>query len=224
MVRDAALVTEARSRDATTWTRIRTGRADDSRLVLIQQPRRSGYTLSLPDGLEAEETGNYWRFPVLLDADLPAGDASSGDVSGRLECDSGSSCSFTVLEERLLSRRVALSSLTPTELTTVRSDTRPDEEAAALPRARLENGEELSRSERRLAGLEAEQDDIYSEQERIRANTAELDRDSDLYARYVGRLEEQEDRLIGLTEERQEVRADIARLRSAREDLLRGND
>src|SRR5690625_562157 len=223
-VRDAPLVTEARSRYATTWTLNRTGSAEDSRLVLIQQPRRSGYTLSLPDGLEAEETGNYWRFPVLLDADLPAGDASSGDASGRLECDSGSSCSFTVLEERLLSRRMALSSLTQSDLTTILSDTRPDEEAAALLRALLENGRELGSSERRLAELETERDDIFSEQERIRSNMAELDRDSDLYARYVARLEEQEDRLIGLTEERQEVRADIARLRSAREDLLRGND
>src|SRR5690625_8025072 len=131
MVRDAALVTEARSRDATTWTRIRTGRADDSRLVLIQQPRRSGYTLSLPDGLKAEETGNYWRFPVLLDPDLPAGDASSGDVSGRLERDSGSSCSFTVLEERLLSRRMALSCLTLSDLPTFLTNCRPVEEAAA---------------------------------------------------------------------------------------------
>lgn len=222
-ISDGLLVSEASSRFTTTYELSRSGTEDGNRLVLIQQPRRSGYRLSLPDGVEAEENADSWRFPVLLGADLPGGDVDGGSAArdGQLNCSAGSSCTLTVQEERLESRRVELSRLTEDELLLVLSDTQLDEDASALLGDLLANGRELRQVERRLTALEGEMDGIYREQSRIRANMAELADSSDLYARYVRQFEAQEDRLEELAAEQAALREQRAALQAAREDLLR---
>jgi len=226
VIRDGVLITEVTERYTVAYELSRSGTEDGNRLVLIQQPRRSGHELHVPDGLEAERTDSSWRFPVLLGADLPEGDVEGGSSGrdGQLNCDTGADCTFEVHEERLVSRRVELSRLTEDELLFILSDTRLDAEETALLEDLLANGRARAAVERRLTALDGERDDIFSEQERIRSNMAELAETSDLYARYVSRLEEQEDRLEELAGERSELQAERAALTEQREELLGGTD
>lgn len=68
--------------------------------------------------------------------------------------------------------------------------------------------EELARQVDRL---DHERDEITKDQARIRSNMGPIDRNSDLYSRYMRALNEQEDRLDAITQER----ADLVAKRSA---------
>ena len=72
------------------------------------------------------------------------------------------------------------------------------------------------------AGLQRTQsiDAIFEEQQRIRANMGALDRNSDLYRRYVTELTEQEDALADLRRQQTEQQGERDTLQRRLNDLV----
>ena len=71
----------------------------------------------------------------------------------------------------------------------------------------LELRQELDQLTARRRELETQVNEIYRSQERVTRNMEALDRDSELYQRYVADLTEQEDRLAELETQIQQLRA-----------------
>jgi hypothetical protein len=72
----------------------------------------------------------------------------------------------------------------------------------------------VQESERRISELEGERREIGQDQDRIRSNMGSIDRTSELYARYMQKLGEQESRL-------EEIRGEITRHQAEREQHRR---
>ena len=56
----------------------------------------------------------------------------------------------------------------------------------------------VERADRRIAEFDRERKEIFDEQKRIRNNLGRVSRDTDLYRRYLKKLDQQEDRLESL--------------------------
>ena len=72
-----------------------------------------------------------------------------------------------------------------------------------------------------LAGLERERAAIGSDQSRIRENIGRVDRNSDLHARYMKTLTEQETRLEQILDESRDLRAKREMAENSLRDYLR---
>jgi len=71
-----------------------------------------------------------------------------------------------------------------------------------------------------VAGFDVPIADISQEQERIRKNMGELDRNSELYRRYVQKFGEQENAVETMREQIQKLTVDEARLRTSPDEIL----
>jgi hypothetical protein len=170
---------------------------DRPRLVLVEHPLNPDWKLIAP-AAAAETTRSSYRFPV--------------------ELGPGESKELVVVQERLVDRSVLLTNLDDDRIAYFIS-------AGSVSRQVKQALQGLAERKAALSAVVAERqqeergvDTIHREQGRIRENMARLDRDSDLYKRYVALLDEQEDRLAAALERGEELRAREQRLR---EDLDR---
>lgn len=190
------LVSEHRSRIVTRY--VIDTRAEATRVVVIEQPRRGGYEVVAPTPAPAM-TDSAYRFGVALvgaGATVP----SDPNVATQLQCDAGEPCVLEVVLERLEARRVAVTNVPLERIEVFLSDL----ELSEATRGQLEAIAVLQRDIVRLGrAINAEQERrsaIGSDQSRIRQNMAELDRDSALYQRYVADLNDQEDELLAIAD------------------------
>ena len=219
-IMDGALVSEVRRRFETTYSFLASGA--DSRLVLVNHPRNHGYDLISPlEPAPLTTAGNY-RFGVALAADSEFGDAADNStVPVQLDCVQDGACELVVREEQLTSRQVAIGNMSPDDITLVLSNDLLDEASALLLRNLQNLGEQIGETQAGIDSLDFDRGTIFEEQERIRANMAELDQSSSLYQRYLSQLTDQEDRLEEIAAERAELAAQLEELQSERADLLR---
>ena len=147
---------------------------DRSRSVLIEHPLRTDWDLVAP--AEAQETtrSNY-RFLV----EVPAGGTEE----------------LLVVQERQIDRTVMLANIDDSRITYFLSARNVDRRVKQALEGLAERKAALARTAGQLQEQERKVDTIHREQSRIRENMARLDRDSDLYKRYVGLLDDQEDLL-----------------------------
>jgi hypothetical protein len=80
---------------------------------------------------------------------------------------------------------------------------------------------EAQRYEMGVENLERERDGIGKEQARIRSNMNTIDRNSDLYARYMRTLTAQEDRLVAIEDDLQATRVELSKAEAAFTAYLR---
>jgi chromosome segregation ATPase len=78
--------------------------------------------------------------------------------------------------------------------------------------------------ERLMRELEQERKRIHQEQKRIRDNLARIPRDSDLYKRYMKKLNAQEDSLESILSRSENTREAATRARAALTDYIQGLD
>lgn len=184
-IRNGVLTTTRLRRMATTYTAANS--AAESRTLIVEHPRTSGWELSTP-AQAWETTPTRYR----LRMSVPAGDTAS----------------LRVVEERTDREEVALLDVQSSRLLLYVSQ---DQISAAVRQA-LERivamRNDLADLTNQRRELETQINDIYRAQERISRNMESLDHDSALYTRYLEELTEQEDRLDILDEQ-------IARLRTA---------
>ncbi len=212
------LVSTILHRHVTTW-RLASD-TDSTRLLLVEHAARPGFEIVEPEPAPVRTRDGY-RLGVLLEAE------AAGDVQERLSlpvqltCDAGSECTLRVVEERVAASSVSLSTIESDRIALYLANY----EFPADQRATLQEVHDLQVS---LSGLRAElsrlnerRDDIFVEQERIRANMAGLEQSGSLYQRYVTELTEQEDELAEITERVAELRQEISDVEAERDALFR---
>lgn len=151
----------------------------EAKKVLIEYPRDADWKLTAPAEPE-ETTRNRYRFAVTAEPGEPA--------------------KLTVEEEQTSVTTVAMGDVYDQLVQYyIRSDAVSDKVKEALQevmRRKLELAKLTTAREQRQAEIAA----ITTEQDRIRKNLGEIERNSDLYNRYITKLTEQEDQIETLRE------------------------
>lgn len=156
--------------------------------VLIEQPLQPNWKLIEPAKSD-EKTRDLYRFAVQAEPGKPA--------------------LLTVREEQTVYQSYAANNL---DDGTVSFYISAQSVSPAVKKALGEIVSQKRRIEQLLnqqKGLQAELQTIDQEQARIRQNMQQLDRNSDLYARYVKKFSEQEDQVERLRKQVNELQADI---------------
>ncbi len=155
--------------------------------VLIEYPKDSAWTLVAPEKPK-ETTRDLYRFVVNAEPGKPA--------------------ELSVKEERTASQQIVLTNIDDnTILFYINSRVVSDSVKQALQEV-IRRKQAISEIANEKRQLEQELKVIDQEQARIRQNMAQLDRNGDLYARYVKKFGEQEDQV-------EDLRGKIAKLQAA---------
>ena len=163
----------------TTW-RVKTP-ANEARNMLFEQYGAAGWTVVKPDPKSVEISENRFRVP----ASIPA------NTQTKVE--------FVI--ERPVEEAIMLSSAPAERIAAFARNTELDKATRdAFARiVTLQN--DVARHQQVLARIDAQRSSIVSDQERLRGNLSSVPRDSDLYKRYLAKLEEQENALERLEKE-----------------------
>ncbi len=193
-ITDGLFVQEWKSRNATTYT-FNNRDTKRERTILVEHPKMPGWDLVQPTKA-ASETDAFHRFETTVPA--------------------GQSAKFEVVFERTHLTRTAVTSVElPTILAYVKSGKASQKVADAVAEAAQKQAR-VNDLERRLRDLETERNQIATDQNRIRENMKTVERNSDLYTRWVQKLTEQETRLEAIANDANRLRIDIE---AARKDL-----
>jgi hypothetical protein len=147
---------------------------DRSRSVLIEHPLNPDWQLVAPATAE-ETTRSAYRFLV----EVPAGEAKE----------------LRIAQERQIDRTVMLTNINDSQITYFLSERNLDRRVKQALEGLAERKTALARTVNQREEEERKVNTIHREQSRIRENMARLEKTSDLYRRYVGLLDEQEDLL-----------------------------
>jgi hypothetical protein len=147
---------------------------DRSRSVLVEHPLNPDWDLVTPTRAE-ETTRNAYRFLVKV-------------APGKTE-------ELLVAQERLIDRSVLLTNLNNNQISYFISARNVDRQVKRALEGLVERKTTLSQTVALRQEEERKVNSIHREQNRIRENMARLEKNSDLYKRYVSLLDEQEDLL-----------------------------
>lgn len=188
------------------------GAPSDGRFLVVQTPALPGFDIVEPRPAPPLSNGQP-RFGVaLVGADGAVPDDRA--VPTHLVCRAGGACTLEVVAERLDSQSLALANLASDRLAIFLENVELSDEDRAVLDQIVSLQRELAEADRQLERTGREIQVIFQEQQRIRSNMTSLDRDSDLYRRYVTELTEQEDTLAelrGLERQQQEERDSLQR-------------
>jgi hypothetical protein len=167
--------------------------------VLIEHPFRDDWTLVEPSE-PSERTRQWYRFAVAVDPDKQA--------------------RLTVREERQYDETVALTNLRGDQIAVfIRSKAVSDAVKTALQHL-VQLRDKLAQTLSERASLEQTVAEITKEQTRIRDNMGKLAQNSDLYTRYVKKLDEQETELDDLRKKIETLKDTEARQQRELNDYL----
>ncbi|MEX2112379.1 MAG: hypothetical protein WD845_04295 [Pirellulales bacterium] len=170
-----------------------------AKTVLIEQPFDANWKLIAPQE-PAEKTRDRYRFAV--------------------QAEPGKPVKLNVEEEQIVSQQLALSNIDDGMILfyTNRKETSPQvkealQEVVKRKQAVQQLVEQRSRLEQQVAAITQEQD-------RIRQNMGQLDRNTDLYKRYVEKFGTQEDQVEKSRKQIDELTLEENKLRKALDDYL----
>ncbi len=188
---------------ATTSYTVRNG-DEKARKVVVEHPRRSGYSL-VATAKPLEETPEHWRFAF--------------DVAG------GKTLLFPVKEEYVQQSQTSIANLSSDDVELfVRRKVLSAEMEKAL-REIVADKAEIAQLERRSQQAESEIAAVGQDQARLRQNLGALGTTSaeqQLRGRYVEALQKSEDRISDLAAARQRTDADLAEKRTRLDAKVRG--
>lgn len=169
-----------------------------AKTVLIEHPVTAGWGLQSPE--PQEKTRDVYRFSIVTEPGAPA--------------------SIKIAERRVVHQSVAVTELNAEGVQFYVS-------AATVPDAVKEALRDVSRRQAELAGVEQKKQQVEAEiavigqeQERIRANMPSIDRNTELYNRYVKKFTEQEDRIERHREEVRTLQTQIDEMRRGLREYL----
>ena len=148
------------------------------RTVLIEQPRLGGGWEYVGDLKPIERTDSYDRFEV--------------------EIEPGEDATLSLRAERIDRSAMAVTGMNLTDLLAYAAQGKASNEVIEAVRKAGEFQSRINSLEQQLNALRRDVQSIESDQARIRANMGSIDRNSDLYRRYMTSLNEQEDQLESL--------------------------
>ncbi len=164
------------------------------RTLLVEHPKTPGWDLVTPDEPN-ETTESVYRFELGL------------DESEQRELE--------IVQERISFQRVGVTSIPLETLVGYAGDGRLSEAALNAIRRAASMQARINDLAETIAELDRETNAISDDQNRIRNNMGRIDRNSQLYGRYVAKLDTQEDRLEAILTEREQAESD--RLNTQRE-------
>ena len=171
--------------------------------ILLEQPHDASWKLIQPAEPE-EKTRDLYRFAI--------------------KAEPGKAATLTVAEEQVVDQSVALSNLDdPTILLYTKSKVISPKTAAALQEI-IRRRQAIAKVSERRSEMERQVQTVEQEQNRIRQNMQQLDRNSDLYNRYVRKFGEQEDQVELLREQITETVAELTKLQQDLDKYLAGLD
>ncbi|MBX3389771.1 MAG: hypothetical protein KF691_09995 [Phycisphaeraceae bacterium] len=155
----------------TTTYKLRNKDEKASRTVILEQMRLGGYKLANPSK-PTSETGSLYRFEV--------------------ELKPGESKEFKVVQETAGTSTLALNSYDDRSIVAWQQEGKASPQVLEAFREVAKRQSAIKSLERRIADLDAEWKRTSDDQNRTRENMRTIDRNSDLYARYMKKLGEQE--------------------------------
>ena len=188
-------------------------RGDEGRFVVVEHPQRGGFTVVSPEG--PVEAGAAWRFGVEVGSDAPL----DPTVPAHLSC-AEDACVLTVVMERLEGRRMAVANVGGDQIAFYLENVDLSDDDRAVLETVLELQRGMAELDRQVVSLEAQVNEVFRDQSRIRDNMAALERNSSLYRRYLADLEAQENLLTELREAIADRRDERARLQRELDELV----
>jgi hypothetical protein len=168
-------------------------RGDGERFVVVEHPQRDGFAVVSPEG--PVETGDAWRFGI----EIGAGAAVDPTVPSHLSC-ADEACVLTVVMERIDGRRTAVANVGGDQIAFYLENVDLSDADRAALEAVLALQRSMAELDRQVVALEAQVNEVFRDQSRIRDNMSALERNSSLYRRYLADLEAQENLLTELRE------------------------
>lgn len=171
------------------------------RTVIVEHARRGGWDLTPNDAL-SEKTEHAYRFEV--------------------EVEPGGEGELRVAQETVQRQSVAVVGFDLKTLLRYQRDGKVSQAVVDAVRKAGELQGRIRESEERIARLEQERNVIGADQRRIRENMGRIDRTSELYGRYMSKLNDQETRLEQIEQELAGARAELDRRREALNSYVSG--
>jgi predicted RNase H-like nuclease (RuvC/YqgF family) len=176
---------------------------DRAKKVLIEQPYDPSWKLVAPEK-PAEKTRDLYRFAV--------------------EAQPGKAATLKVAEEQVVQQQLAITNVPDWQIRVYASAKVVSDNVKKALAEIVRQKQELERVAREQANLQAQINTISSEQTRIRENMRELDRNSELYQRYVKKFSDQEDQIEKLRDQVQTLQQQVDQKQRALDDYIRGLD
>ncbi len=187
------LIEETRRSVQTTKYAFKNNDAKRDRTIIVEHAKQGGWELA-SSAKPASETPNAYRFEVKADA--------SGSVN------------LEVQLERVDRQSYAVTQYNMQTLLAYARDGKASEQVVAAVREAARLAGRVSEVERQIATLEKERNDIAVDQTRVRENMGRIDRNTDLYARYLKNMGEQETRLEAIRTEIESARVELEKRRN----------
>lgn len=170
------------------------------RTILVEHPRMPGWELIRPAKPD-QETDSLYRFELAM---------------GKSE-----SASLEVQQQMIVRQTHGLTSYSVETLLFQAQQGRASEKVVEAFRRAGELQGRVRDIERMLEALEKARAEIAQDQERLRRNMTTIDRNTDLYRRYMATLNEQENQLAQNDDERTRLRGEFGAAQQALQDYLR---
>lgn len=194
------LIEETRRSQYTTKYVFKNNDKGDARTIVVEHAKTEGWDLVKPEKPKSETNSGY-RFEVKVDK----------DASGVLE----------VVIERTDSHTIALTSYNLQTLLTYVREGKASEQVVAAVREAARLQQRVSDVDLQIAAIEKERGEITADQARVRENMTRIDRNTDLYARYLQKLGEQETRLEQMVGQLEQLRKDRQQRQAELEQYVR---
>ena len=178
------------------------GTAADGRFLLVQSPVMPGFDIVEPSPAPPLSGGRARIGVAMVGADGSV--PSDRSVPTHLVCRSNAACTLEVVAERYDAQRLAIANLASDRLAFFLENVELSDEDRATLDLIVSLQAQLATTERAIQRTASQVQSIHTEQQRIRSNMGALDRNSDLYRRYVAELTAQEDTLAELLREQSE--------------------
>ncbi|MGE3107272.1 MAG: hypothetical protein AB7G11_01450 [Phycisphaerales bacterium] len=170
------------------------------RLIVLEHAKLDGWKLMSPDKPSEEAQGIY-RFEV------PVAREKTETV--------------TVVQERVDWQRVGVTSIDTATILQYHKDGRLSDKVLETVREIGKRQAAINDAERSMQEFDRQISAINQDQSRIRENMGRIDKNSQLYARYMTKLTEQETQLEDLTTKRAEAQANRDTLRQRLDEYIR---
>ncbi len=172
-----------------------------ARTVLIEHPRMQGWELITPSK-STEMTDTLHRFEVDLEA--------------------GGGGTFEIKFKRVDSQTLSINNYNIDTMVAYYRNGQASEAVLDAFREAMRLNAEAETTQEQITAVERERNEISQDQSRIRQNMGGLDRTSQLYRRYIEKLNEQETRLEEMGGELDALRADLILKREAYRKYVAG--
>ena len=187
------LIEETRRSVQTTNYAFKNNDAKRDRTIIVEHTKQGGWDLA-GTTKPASETPSAYRFEVQA--------AASESVALEVQLERTDRQTFAVTQYNMQT------------LLAYSRDGKASEQVVAAVREAARLAGRVSEVERQIAALEKERNDIAADQTRVRENMGRIDRNTDLYARYLKNMGEQETRLEAIRTEIEAARTELEKRRN----------